>query len=694
MPIDKTYATDADARGAFKLVALYAAVAGVWLACIDRLLLIWVPEPEPRLTWDVAQQAAFVLVTAVTLYGLIRHLLQNQRQAFRAETAALQERERSMRLLKAVADNSPDVICAKDRQGRYLLFSRAAERFAGRTASQVLGQDDMVLFSQEQTSMLQAHDQRVMALNQTETFEETVDTALGRVTFSSTKGPLRDAQGHIVGVFTISRDITASRATDSALRLSEQKFRLAASLGQVWDWNIQTGETTFSEGFWNLFGAEADANHKASEVLDALTHPDDRERRNHVMREHLARRGPYQLEFRARREGAAGTEPWRWFQTQGQAVWNQVGQATYAAGTTFEITERKHAELALMASEAYRRGLFEQLADGVLLTDERFQIIDANPKIAAMLGYTHSELLAMKSTSLVAADEQALASMATFNSGVVNLPLANWELIRKDGVRVPVEVNARAIDNNRLLGVMRDVSARRAAEAAVQALQIELSQLAQRLLQQEKATTQRIALALHDNLGQTLAVARLNLDACMTVYAGLMPPALQMQAEKVSALLDQAVREVRQVLSDLRPPMLEEQGLSVALDNEVRFRAAALEGPDVLLEVANAAAPLRWPADVEYAAFMVVREAITNALLHADASLIRVVLDGDAHVLSVLVIDDGKGMSTDAAAPRLSGHLGVVGMRERCAAVGARFSVEPEASGGTCVALLWRVSQP
>jgi PAS domain S-box-containing protein len=694
MQIDTPQATDPDARGAFRLVVLYALVASVWLACIDRLLRIWVPEPAQRLNWDIAQQAAFVLVTSVTLYGLIGHLLQRQRQSFQAETAALQERDRSLRLLQTIADNSPDSIYAKDAEGRYLLFNHKAELLAGKRAKQVLGRDDTALFHSEQAQMLRSHDQHVMTLGRAENFEESVDTALGRMMLSATKGPLHNAQGEVIGIFGISRDITKRRATEDALRLSEQKFRLAASLGQVWDWNVQTGETSFPCGFWRLFGIEAEDTSRAVELLNSLTHPDDVKRRTLMLREHLAQRAPYLLEFRARRADSEATSPWRWFHTQGQAVWDDSGRATFMAGTTFEITQRKQAELALQASEAYRRGLFEQLADGVLLTDEHFQIIDANPKIAAMLGYSHSELLSMKSTSLVAASEQAFADMTSFASGVAQSPMANWELIRKDGVRVPVEVNARAIDNNRLLGVVRDVSARRAAKAAMQALQVELSQLAQRLLQQEKTTTQRIALALHDHLGQTLAVARLNLDACMATYANLMPPALQNQAEKVSALLDQAVREVRQVLSDLRPPLLEEHGLSVALDNEVRFRTTGLVGPDILLEVADAAATLRWPGDVEYAAFMVAREAITNAVLHADASLIRVLLDGDANLLSVLVIDDGKGIDAIAEAPRLSGHLGLVGMRERCAAVGARFSIEPEASGGTCVAMLWRVGEP
>lgn len=101
--------------------------------------------------------------------------------------------------------------------------------------------------------------------------------------------------------------------------------------------------------------------------------------------------------------------------------------------------------------------------------------------------------------------------------------------------------------------------------------------------------------------------------------------------------------DVRKVLADLRPPLLEEQGLAAALDNEIRVALSA-SGPDVLLEVVDGLYSQRWPSDVEYSAFMVVREAIANARLHAHASLIRVVLEGDTHQLNVEVIDDGVGI--------------------------------------------------
>jgi hypothetical protein len=263
-----------------------------------------------------------------------------------------------------------------------------------------------------------------------------------------------------------------------------------------------------------------------------------------------------------------------------------------------------------------------------------------------------------------------------------------WNIVRRDGTRLLVEVSTRALDATRYIAVLRDITDRRAAETTLVTYQIELSELTQRLLMQEKNTTQRVAQALHDNLGQSLAVARLHLDALLITAGDTLPPALAEQCQHLTGVLAQAVLDVRDVMADLRPPLLEEQGLAAALDNETRMTPQAVS-TDVLLEVADGLSRQRWPADVEYSTFMVVREAIANARLHPHASLIRVLLGGDEHRLAVDVIDDGAGISADMKQGR-PGHLGIVGMRERAISIGARFAIQAEPGGGTRVCLHWQ----
>jgi len=213
-----------------------------------------------------------------------------------------------------------------------------------------------------------------------------------------------------------------------------------------------------------------------------------------------------------------------------------------------------------------------------------------------------------------------------------------------------------------------------------------LSDLAQRLMDTEKTTTRQLAQVLHDQLGQTLAAIRLGFDAVCANCASLSSEPARRHTTRVSALIDEAVREVRQVLVALRPPLLDGRGLLDALDNELRMQPLARDDVELQFEAAPGIEGMRWPRDVEYAAFMIAREAIGNALQHANATRVRVSIDGDERSLRLRVTDDGSGIPADLSRP---GHLGIVGMRERALAIGARFALETTAGRGTAVLLDW-----
>ena len=209
----------------------------------------------------------------------------------------------------------------------------------------------------------------------------------------------------------------------------------------------------------------------------------------------------------------------------------------------------------------------------------------------------------------------------------------------------------------------------------------ELTQLNRRLLEQEKQTSRRLAQSLHDELGQTLAALRLHWEACRGASAAqreLMDP-------RIAELIVLANRQVRGVLAELRPPLLDELGLAAAIDNEIQQHPATAGAVRMALHAGATAQLQRWPADIEYAAFMVAREALLNARRHAQARHIRVTLDGADGHLELGVADDGRGFAPGAGGP----HLGLVGMRERALAIGARLRVDGSPGHGTMVALTW-----
>jgi PAS domain S-box-containing protein len=590
----------------------------------------------------------------------------------------------SLHLLRAIADHSTDVIFAKDLQGRYLLFSRRAEHFSGQTGAAVLGCDDRVLFKPEQAALLRANDQLVMQQDQAQTFEEDVGTRLGRRVFLTTKAPLHDDNGQVVGLFGIARDITESKRVAAALQVSEERYQLAASQGQLWHWSAASGQISIATDFWPQLDLPPPPHGQELATLASIMHPQDQPRWRAALRAHLLQRQAYSLEFRARH--ASGQ--WHWFHTRGQATWDSLGQATHMAGTTFDINPRMQATDALRASEAYRSNLLEQLSDGVLLLGAELQVLDTNSHLLAMLGLQRSELLQTHLQQLLQADQRALVPGQVQALRLGQTALAQWQPQRKDGSSFAAEVSARAVDENLTVLVLRDVSGRLRTQQIMQDYEHELSALARRLLSQEAQTTQHVAQVLHDHLGQTLAVARLQLDVAASRHGHTMSAPLKQHCEKLGLLLDRAVDEVRQVMGNLQPPYRVDLGLAAALVNETRAQALPDGSTGVRLEADDAMTDVQWPAEVAYAAFMVAREAVTNARQHAQAHLVRVLLQGDAGSLRLQVIDDGLGI-TDALCSGRAGHLGIVGMRERARAIGAHFELARLPEGGTHVVLHW-----
>lgn len=187
---------------------------------------------------------------------------------------------------------------------------------------------------------------------------------------------------------------------------------------------------------------------------------------------------------------------------------------------------------------------------------------------------------------------------------------------------------------------------------------------------------------LHDELGQDLTTAKINL------YLASHAPsadAARQRLDQTAAIVDGLIERVRSLSLDLRPPLLDELGLAAALSAYVEA-VASRTSARVVADVPEAG--LRLSPEIEITAYRVAQEALTNALRHARASSVRVSLTIVAGVsVDVEVVDDGEGFDAEGmlrGGPR-GRHLGLLGMQERVALVGGRLVVESAAGRGTRV---------
>jgi len=262
--------------------------------------------------------------------------------------------------------------------------------------------------------------------------------------------------------------------------------------------------------------------------------------------------------------------------------------------------------------------------------------------------------------------------------------------LRSDGQELDLEGTISQLMVHQQLVLMvslRDVTERVRTHQELQHSKTQLTELTSKLLSQEQMLIKRLSQVLHDQLGQTMTAIRMVHETILASQGGTYSSEIHRMEQQLSTLIGQAIRQIRQVLMDLRPPLLEEQGLAAALDNELRNRSLTQPLVDISIHFSPETALMRWPSEVEYAAFMIAREAVENSLRHSGATAVSVRLLGGALSLHLKVTDNGVGFTGDTRQKK--GHLGILGMQERAHAIGAKVSIESTAGQGTCVSFDW-----
>lgn len=268
----------------------------------------------------------------------LRHKMRHAAEHFRLNLQLAYEK----RLLSDLMTNMPDAIFFKDVEQRYVRVNQAfLDAFGAGQPNDVLGKRISDLMPGQETALeIEATERLILQDGQPR--RDVLNYRLPDGSFRSsatTRAAVRSMDGKLVGLVGISQDITATIRTQEALRISEERLRLAflAANTGLFDWNLQTGET--------LYSPVADALGKIGETaiedfaaLEARVHPDDRARLRAALDDHLDRRLPFRgLELRA--ENQRGEQ--RWFEISAQAAWNDKGTPVRLVGATADITERK-----------------------------------------------------------------------------------------------------------------------------------------------------------------------------------------------------------------------------------------------------------------------------------------------------------------------------------------------------------------
>ncbi|MDY3562432.1 PAS domain S-box protein [Gemmata sp. JC673] len=248
-----------------RVAGVYLLFGLLWVWLSDRVLLALEPGAGDVFWAAALKGTAFIALSAGLMYWLVRR---------EVRTLA-----RALDLLRAVADGTTDAVFVKDRTGKYLLINRAGAECFGRPVAEVVGRDDFELLDRPSAELLRARDALVMQARRPHTAEEEVTAAGVTRTYLANKAPYRDAGGAVCGVVGVSRDVTARKRAEEALRAGQQRYeQLVASVGGiVWEVDPQTFRFTFvSEWAERLLGYPV-AQWSEPDFWVRHLHPDDRD---------------------------------------------------------------------------------------------------------------------------------------------------------------------------------------------------------------------------------------------------------------------------------------------------------------------------------------------------------------------------------------------------------------------------------
>ncbi len=261
-------------------------------------------------------------------------------------------------------------------------------------------------------------------------------------------------------------EVEERKRAQEELTLTIERLRLAheAANSGTWEWDLETDRNVWSEELWSLYGLAPHSCEPSYAAWLATILPEDRNRAERAVRDAARQGATLQAEWRVKH--ADGTE--RWLMSRGQPLRNGQGRIARYLGIVIDITERKQAELAYAEEATYRRMLFEQSPDGIVIIDpQTARFREFNSAAHRQLGYSREEFAEL--TIFDVEIQETAEETRTRIAAVIRDGEADFETLQRtrSGKIRNVHVSARVVDvrgNQVYQCIWRDITERKRAE--------------------------------------------------------------------------------------------------------------------------------------------------------------------------------------------------------------------------------------
>lgn len=600
--------------------------------------------------------------------------------------------EEAFHLLARIVQSSDDAIFSMTTDGKILSWNPGAEVIYGYGAEDVQGHSVSILFPQERGEELTKILERINrgeGIDHYETLHVKKEGVL--IDVSLTVSPIEDKAGNIVGISTISRDITEQKRAQEKLRRSEMQLAVAQEMAHVgsWERDLATDTAIWSTELYRIFGLSPDEPTERFERFLRHIHSDDRELVNTTLRHAIKTGTSFNMEFRLNRPSGET----RTVYAQGKVILNEAGEAIKLRGAVQDITERKQSEERLKKSEMLLN-IAQQIAHigswewdigntNITWSDEMFRIY----------GLPSQQFIPTFESYM----ERIYPEDRTFVRKVIDTALLDHQafsfehrLIRPDGKIRTVYAQGEVVLNDAgqpitMIGTGQDITERKRFEEQLRTSREQLRALSAHLQSVREEERVNIAREVHDELGQVLTALKMDLSLLnyklMESSAVIPRRKLFDEIKSMSNLVDTTIQSVRKIVTELRPEVLDHLGLMAAIEwqaQEFQTRTGIICNVDSNLDSIEME-----DRDCATAIFRVLQETLTNVARHSNATRVDITLKEMGEALILRVKDNGRGITEIEMSNAKS--FGLLGIKERTFLLGGEVEILGEPGDGTCI---------
>ena len=609
----------------------------------------------------------------IKIEGIIRDITESVRIE-----EALKESEARFRI---ALQNSPIAVFNQDTALRYTWLYKPQ---FGLDTARTIGKNDFDIFPYEDAVHSTAIKQRILDTKALIRDEFKV-TQYGQTTYLDLTGePLRDSFGHIIGITCATMDITERKMAEEKIRESEARFRsifenAAVGVALV---NKNGRIITANETYCQFLGLSQ------MELLNEK-HPEytwsDESTSNETHVEESIDHHSFEKRF---------------IRSDGKTVWGRVnlsvvkdskGVPKFTVVVCEDITKRKQAEEALRENQRIlqritdstptlicifnmieRKNIYTNRAAAAFLDDSSGQAVfimaTIHPDDQKVWEQLQTRLCKAKDDEVIEATFRMRDRYGTWST------LQSWNM-----------VFSRSLDGSAkdILASAIDITEHKNALQAIQEYQRQLLSLASEMCISEEHERRQIAVALHDQIGQMLAMARMKLRAELK---SVEESQFKENLNQVTELIEDALKQTRSLTFELSPPILEELGFEPALlwlVNQMKDRFG------LTVRFNKVRVPVSLEYEMTILMYQAVRELLMNVIKHAQVRSAKVSITQKHGLILIMVKDHGVGFDSAAIENEFRpGGFGLFSIRERLKYVGGNIQIESQPGKGTTVKIM------